>query len=207
MAQCDGVFVGFHVQHIVILLLGVRRSLEEDRVIVEAQLLLGAVKAEVGGEHTCAETLTSCCGQLLLSFRNKLLGHHPAVDDVGIYICKDIVAIDLTHAGLYAAAAVAVKEKFLGTAVKPNIAAQLAQTLGHCNRKLMGGVRRYIRAAGYILVHHRRIVDERKVIHVNTQIRPVGGQDILRLHGQLECVKHLLGAVCAGAEHIGIVAL
>ena len=50
-------------------------------------------------------------------------------------------------------------------------------------------------------------VDEGQMLHIHAQIRPVGGQDVLALLRQFQGVKHLLGAVSAGAEHVGILFL
>ena len=51
---------------------------------------------------------------------------------------------------------------------------------------------------------HGRVMDKGQVLHIHAQIGPVDGQDILGLLRQLQRVKHLLGGVCAGAEHVGV---
>ena len=66
---------------------------------------------------------------------------------------------------------------------------------------------RNVRSAGDILVHHGRVVDKRQMLQINAEIAPVGLENVLTPLGQLQRVKHLLGRICAGAQHIGVIAL
>ena len=68
----------------------------------------------------------------------------------------------------------------------------------------MRGVFGNVGAALHILVHHRGVMDESQMLHVNAEIAPVGREDVLAFFRQLERVENLLRAVRAAAQHVGI---
>ena len=208
VAEEDGVVVGLDAAlKVLVLLCGVGVTGEEDGVVLDAQLLCALVAAEVGGEHTAAHLSVAGSAELLLTLGDKLLGHHLTVDDVGVDVGKDVIAVDLSHVGLYAAETVAVEKELLGAAVEPHVAAQLTEALHHGGGQLVGGMGGDIGAAADVLMYHGGIVDEGQMLKVNTQIGPVSGQNVLALLGQLEGIENLLSGVGTGAEHIGIIGL
>ena len=56
-------------------------------------------------------------------------------------------------------------------------------------------------------MYHGCVMDERQVLHVDAEVAPVSGENILALLRQLQRIKDLLCAVSAGAEHVGVVCL
>ena len=160
-----------HSPHYVrVLLLGIRASQHEDRVVVNPELLPCHVKAQVDGEHPCPELLLPGVGEPSQPWRHDLLWDHAAVDYVLVDVGQGIAAAHITVGCAYPADLAVIEQKALCPAVEPDRAAQLTEAVLKCHGELMRCERGNVCAFLHVGADHHGVVQERHSVHVDSQI-------------------------------------